>query len=157
MIDLALERLPVINRLGFETATDKLVEKYRAKKIKSVIHFRKVMESYDLNENDPATLALVLRRIEEFFLNPAIETRNAFESFIADKKRLQGALALCNDFIEKLQGFKLRHIADDDERANLRSALKQVQKYCRSLEEDLRGTDDPDTLAAANGADASLD
>jgi hypothetical protein len=148
VLDLALQKLPVIKKLGFELATDKLVEKYRAKKIRSVIHFRRVMESYDLNENDPATLPSVMRRIEEFFLNPKLETRDAFDQFIADKKRIQGALSLCNEFIEKLQAFKLRHMADDAERANLRSALKQVQEYCLSLEEALKGSDDPDSLEA---------
>ncbi len=148
VLDLALLKLPVIKKLGFELATDKLVEKYRAKKIRSVIHFRRVMESYDLNENDPATLPSVMRRIEEFFLNPKLETRDAFDQFIADKKRIQGALSLCNEFIEKLQAFKLRHMADDGERANLRSALKQVQEYCLSLEEALKGSDDPDSLEA---------
>jgi hypothetical protein len=149
VIDLAMEKLPVIKKLGFELATDKLVEKYRAKKIKSVIHFRKVMESYDLNENDPATLPIVLRRIEEFFLNPGLETRDAFDQFIADKKRIQGALGLCRDFIDKLQGFKLRHLADDAERANLRAALEDIQKYCLSLKEALTGSDDPDVSVAA--------
>src|SRR5450759_2805727 len=53
-----------------------------------------------------------------------------------------------NDFIEKLQAFRLRHMADDAERANLSSVLKQVQEYCLSLEEALKGSDDPDVLAA---------
>jgi hypothetical protein len=155
VLDLALQKLPVIKKLGFELATDKLVEKYRAKKIRSVIHFRRVMESYDLNENDPATLPSVMRRVEEFFLNPKLETRDAFDEFIADKKRVQGALSMCNEFIEKLQAFKLRHMADDAERANLRSALKQVQQYCLSLEEALKGSDDPDSLEA--GVDDAKD
>jgi ParB-like chromosome segregation protein Spo0J len=150
VLDLALEKLPVIKKLGFVTATDKLVEKYRAKKIKSVIHFRRVLESYDLNEDDPAVLAVVLRRLEEFFLNPKLETRDAFDQFIAEKKRFQGALDLCSDFIAKLQGLKLRHMADDAERADLRRALKQVELYCLSLEEALKGSDDPDVKAAAD-------
>lgn len=153
VVDLAVEKLPSIAQLGFERATDKLVEKYRAKKIKSVIHFRRIMESYDLNDGDKSTLDRVIRRIEEFFLNPGLETRSAFDEFIADKKRFQGALSLCNEFIEKLQGFKLRHMADDDERVNLRAALKQVREYCKRLEEDLRGSDDPDVVAAAKDAD----
>ena len=153
VIDLALEKIPTIKKMGFELATDKLVEKYRAKKIKSVIHFRRVMESFDLNEGDPSTRAFVLRRIEEFFLKRDLETREGFDEFIADKKRIQGALTLCSDFMEKLQGFKLRHMADDAERLNLRSALKDVQDYCKSLEESLRGGDDPDVIAAISSAE----
>jgi ParB/Sulfiredoxin domain len=157
VIDLALEHVPVIKKMGFNLATDKLVEKYRAKKIKSVIHFRRVMESYDLNENDPPTRAFVLRRIEEFFLKRDLETRDAFDEFIADKKRIYGALSLCTDFIDKLQGFKLRHMADDVERTNLRAALKQVREYCKSLEESLRGSDDPDAVAAIESAEKPED
>ena len=148
MLDLALDKLPVIKELGFIVATDKLVAKYQAKKIKSVIHFRRVMESYELNEDDPAVVAVVLRTIQEFFLNPKLETRDGFDRFIADKKRFQGALELCSDFIDKLRGLKLRHIPDDAERTDLRAALKQVQLYCSSLEEALRGSDDPDVTAA---------
>ncbi|HEY6445732.1 MAG TPA: ParB N-terminal domain-containing protein [Acidobacteriaceae bacterium] len=156
VIDLAVEKIPVIANLGFERATDKLVEKYRARKIKSVIHFRRVIESYDLNEGDPATLARVMRRIEEFFLNPTVETRSAFDEFILDKKRIQSALALCNEFIEKLQALKVRHMADDDERSDLRSALKQVRDYCNRLEEDLRGSDDPDVTTAVANVDDTV-
>jgi ParB/RepB/Spo0J family partition protein len=153
VIDLALERLPVIQRLGFDAATDKLVEKYRARKIKSVIHFRRVMESFDLNADDPAKLALVLRRIQDFFLNPKLETRAGFDEFIADKKRFQGALELCGEFIGRLQSLRIRHIADDAERRDLRSALKQVQLYCLGLEEALKGSDDPDVTSAADDAE----
>lgn len=157
VVELALDKVPAIKRLGFEASTDKLVEKYRARKIKSVIHFRRIMESFDLNEDDPPKRAFVLRRIEEFFLNPAIETRSAFDEFIADKKRVLGALNLCNDFIETLRKFKLRHMADPEERMNLRRALKDVQYYCESLEEALRGSDDPDIQAALEAHDDDTD
>lgn len=157
VVELAVDNIPSIKTLGFERATDKLVEKYRAKKIKSVIHFRRVMESFDLNEDDPPTRAFVLRRIEEFFLNPQIETRSAFDQFIADKKRVQGALSLCNEFMDKLRGFKLRHMADDAERVHLRAALKEVREYCKSLEEALRGSDDPDVAAASEAGDEQQD
>src|ERR1039457_3177688 len=46
VIDLALEKLPTIKKLGRDNATEKLVDKYRDRKIRSVIHFRRIMESY---------------------------------------------------------------------------------------------------------------
>jgi ParB family chromosome partitioning protein len=144
VLDLALETVPTVKRLGRDRATDKLVEKYRDKKIKSVIHFRRIMESYDLAEDDPATQAKVVRTIEEFFLNPKVETRAAFDPFIVDKKRVQGALAACEEFMTQLQRFKLRYVADDEERLNLRRALKEVRAYCKSLEQALMGSDDPE-------------
>jgi len=144
VIDLALETVPTIKKLGRDRATDKLVEKYRERKIKSVIHFRRIMESYDLSEDEPATRAKVVRRIEEFFLNPKMETRDAFDEFVVEKKRVQSALSACEGFISQLQRFKLKYTTDDEERKNLRKALREVREYCKSLEQALTGGDDPD-------------
>jgi hypothetical protein len=144
VIDLALEKLPTIKKLGRDNATEKLVDKYRDRKIRSVIHFRRIMESYDLSEDEPATQAKVVRRIEEFFLNPKTETRDAFDEFVVEKKRVQSALGACEGFITQLQKFKLTYTTDEDERKSLREALREVRKYCRSLEEALKGSDDPE-------------
>jgi ParB-like chromosome segregation protein Spo0J len=123
VLDLAMAKIPVIQKLGRDPATDKLVEKYRAKKIKSVIHFRKIMEG---------------------FLKPALETRAAFDEFVVDKKRVQNALNACENFLSQLQQLKLTFTTDADERQNLRKALVQVREYCDSLEQALKGSDDPD-------------
>jgi ParB family chromosome partitioning protein len=144
VIDLALEKLPTIKKLGRDRATEKLVDKYRDRKIKSVIHFRRIMESYDLSEDEPATQAKVVRRIEEFFLNPKTETRDSFDEFVVEKKRVQNALGACEGFIAQLQKFKLTYTTDEEERRSLRAALRDVRKYCRSLEEALKGSDDPE-------------
>ncbi len=144
VIDLAVDKVPSIKALGKNAATDKLVEKYRDNKIKSVIHFRRIMESYDLAEENPAQEAKVIRRVEQFFLNPALETRAAFDEFIVEKKRVQTAIAACDSFIAQLKKFKLKYTADDDERKSLRDALKQVRDYCNSLEQALVGSDDPE-------------
>lgn len=144
VLDMATTEVRTLKELGRHRATDKLVEKYRARKIRSVIHFRRVMESYELSEGEPENRAAVLRRVEEFFLNPALETRAAFDEFVVEKKRVQSAIGVCNDFIEQLRKLKLRFIADDQERGALRDALQQVQEYCKNLEQSLRGTDDPE-------------
>src|SRR6266849_6497247 len=60
VIDLAIETSDTIKKLGRNRAIDHLVDKYRNKKIKSVIHFRRIMESYDISEDDPTTRAKVL-------------------------------------------------------------------------------------------------
>lgn len=144
VINLATTEITSLKKLGRDKTTEKLVDKYRARKIKSVIHFRRIMESYELSENEPNVRKAVVRRIEEFFLDPSLETRAAFDQFIVGKKRVQGALSACAEFIKQLQSFKLRFTADDDERAELRKALKEVQQYCKSLEQALRGADDPE-------------
>lgn len=144
VIHLALDKVEPIKDLGRNGATDKLVAKYRDKKIKSVIHFRRIMESYDLAEDDPPLQAKVVRRLEQFFLNPKLETRAAFDEFVVEKKKVKNALAACEDFIGQLKKFKLKYTTDEDERRNLRSALKGVREYCQSLEDALKGDDDPD-------------
>jgi ParB/RepB/Spo0J family partition protein len=144
VIDLALESSAVIAKLGRNGAIRKLVEKYRARKIKSVIHFRRIMESYDLNRDEPHAREQVLRRVEEFFLNPTIEIRAAFDEFVVEKKRVQTALNACDSFIAQLQGLRLRHTTEDEERQYLRDALRHVRDYCESLEQELKGGDDPD-------------
>jgi hypothetical protein len=146
VITLAIGTVPTIQQLGRDRATDKLVEKYRSRKIKSVIHFRRIMESYDLSEDDPQTRAQVIRRVEAFFLDPKIETREAFDEFVVEKKRVQNALDACEGFLSQLQRFKLTYTADDEERKNLRKALREVQAYCESLERSLEGGDDPQVL-----------
>ena len=144
VIDLALAKIPTIKNLGFDRATEKLVNKYRDRKIKSVIHFRRIMESYDLSEDDPPTQAKVMRRVEEFFLNPKTETRESFDEFVVEKRRVQSALGACEGFIAQLQKFKLTYSSDEDERKSLRDALRNVREYCVSLEEALKGSDDPE-------------
>lgn len=145
VLNLAVEAVPTLKDIGRDRATDKLVEKYRGRKIKSVIHFRLIMESYELSEDDAQTRAQVLRKIESFFLDPKIETKEAFAGFVLEKRRVQSALAACEGFLSQLQRFKLTYTADDDERRSLRRALSEVRAYCESLERALEGGDDPQT------------
>jgi hypothetical protein len=144
VLDLATKEVERIKKLGRNAATDKLVDKYRDGKIKSVIHFRRIMESYDLAEDDAPTRAKVVRRIERFFFDPKLETRAAFDEFVVEKKRIQNAISACESFVAQLQKFKLTYTTDEDERTNLTNALKRVQEYCNQLEQALRGGDDPE-------------
>ena len=103
------------------------------------------MEAYDLSEGDVDQRQAVLDRIREFFLKPDLETRAAFDEFVVEKKRILSALQECDEFVDRLEKLKLRYTADDDERNNLRDALRKVQRYCLTMEQILRGSDDPDT------------
>jgi ParB family transcriptional regulator, chromosome partitioning protein len=144
VVDFAVEQIPTLRQLGRNRSTDKLVEKYRAKKIKSVIHFRRIMDAYEMSEGDAGMRRSVLRRVEQYFLNPEIETRAAFDEFIVEARRMQSALEECENFISRMERLKLRYIADDDDRKELRDALKRVRRLCMSLDASLRGSDDPD-------------
>lgn len=80
VLNLALDVAPTVKKLGRKKATEKLIEKYRAKRIKSVIHFRRIMEAYQLTEDEPAVHETVVRRLEEFFVNPALQAKEGFRS-----------------------------------------------------------------------------
>lgn len=144
VLNLAVEKVSSLKKLGRDSATDKLVDKYRDHKIKSVIHFRRIMESYDLAEDDAPLRAKVVRRVEQFFLNPKLETRQAFDEFVVDKKRVQSAVGACQTFMAELKKFRLRYTTDESERKRLQEALIEVQAYCKSLEESLEGSDSPE-------------
>jgi hypothetical protein len=147
VLDFAVKEIPSLQRLGRNRAMDKLVEKYRAKKIKSVIHFRRIMDAYDMSEDDEDMRRRVLKRVEEYFLRPELETRAAFDEFVVEMRRTQTALAECEDFVSRITRLKLRYISDDTYRNNLRQALSKVRALCLSLEEKLRGSDDPDVAS----------
>lgn len=144
VIDLAMQELATLKQLGRNRLTEKLVEKYRGKKIKSVIHFRRIMDAYELSEGDDDRRSEVLKRIEEFFLRPDLETRAAFDEFIVERKRIQSAIQACDEFIDTLGKLKLKYMSEDVERKDIRSALRKVQKFCKNLEQMLRGSDDPE-------------
>lgn len=144
VLDVAMSEIPTLKTLGRTRSTEKLVQKYRAKKIKSVIHFRRIMEAYELSEGDDEQRRRVLSRIEQFFLRPDMETRAAFDEFVVEKKRILNAVQECSEFVERLEKLKLRYTADDEERKKLRKALKRVQRFCLTLEQTLQGSDDPD-------------
>lgn len=146
VLDFAVAEIATLQQLGRNRATDKLVEKYRKRKIKSVIHFRRIMDAYEMSEDDKETRKKILRRTEQYFLNPDMETRAAFDEFVVEMRRTQTALTECEDFITGIKKLKLRYIADDTERKKIRDALEKVRMLCLTLDASLRGTDDPDAI-----------
>ena len=118
---------------------DKLVEKYRDKKIKSVIHFRRIMEAIDVAEGDRDRLEQVNDRIREFVLDPSLETRSAFDGFIVDKRRYDKALDACNDFMKQMQLSKVDNSLDG--RKEIIAKLRETKNYIDILIERMEGED----------------
>jgi ParB family transcriptional regulator, chromosome partitioning protein len=146
VLDLVQDELPSLAKgLGRDGITDKLVEKYRdkPKKIKSVIHFRRIMEAYELSEGDIPLRHSIIRRLEKFVLDRSLETRDAFDEFVVGKRQARSALSVCDNFITSLQRLKLTYTVDDTEREQLRASLKEVEGYCKSLRRALEGRDEP--------------
>jgi hypothetical protein len=144
VLDFAVREIPLLNQLGRNAATDLLIDKYRAKKIKSVIHFRRIMDAYTLTDEDPENRLLLLERVESYFTQVNLETRAVFDGFIVEAKRMGTALSECQSFVAGINKLKLKFIADDGDRKKLREALSEVMALCESLNEMLRGSDDPD-------------
>lgn len=138
----ACERLlpDVVGRLGRDGITTRLVEKYRAKRIKSVIHFRRVMETLDLAEEAGRLREDVLERVRRYIDDIQLETRAAFDEFIGDPRRVQGAVKACNDFISSLERFRLVHTTD---KADLLAALNNVSDYVEMLLIKLEASEAP--------------
>ena len=145
VLDLIEDELPkLFAELGRDGITDKLVQKYRERRIKSVIHFRRIIEAYELSADDEGTRAGMLARLEEYINDVSLETRKAFDSFVVDNRRVQTAIRACETFLTQLQRAKLEHTSL--EREDLIRALSDVRQYINSLLEKLAGSDPPDAL-----------
>ncbi len=141
ILDLCVQEIPALAKeLGRDGILDRLVEKYHAKKVKSVIHFRRIMEAVDLAEDQLAKRA-VLDVLGEYIRDVQLETRKAFDGFVVDNKRVQGAIRACEEFVTKLGKSRLEHAVDKEE---LTLALKRVQAYVTTLLEQLAGSDAPE-------------
>jgi len=130
----------LVNDIGRDGITKRLVDKYRSKSIKSVIHFRRIIEAYDLSEDDLELREAVTGRLNEYINTINLETRRAFDEFIMDPRRIQSAIKACDDFVRTLQRAKLENVS---EREELIDALIIVNDYVDSLLINLEGSDEP--------------
>ena len=148
VINTIEQELPSITKqLGREKVTEKLIDKYRSHKIKSVIHFRRIMEAVDLAQDDQARKTHVIKRLESFLLRPELETKASFDEFIVDRRRIQTAVSSCEQFVIGLQQLRLSNTSEPAERKALLAALAEVRTYCKSLIQHLRASEDPDIAA----------
>lgn len=137
VLDLCEEQLPKLKEeYGRYGILDKLVAKYRAKKIKSVIHFRRIMEAYEISEGD--TQKNVIRRLREYVLNENLETRQAFDEFVVDNRRIQGAVAACDDFVSQIKRLKINNSLN---RKEIIKALQRVINFAEKVKNKLEGND----------------
>jgi ParB family chromosome partitioning protein len=139
VLNLCEKHLPdLVGRLGRDGIIDRLVDKYRRKKVTSVIHFRRILEAYEVAES---MRTRVLARLVEFIEEPTLETRAAFDEFIAESRRVQTALSACSAFLDQIAKAKLDNIVD--ERDALIVALRQVRLVTDELLDRLRQTEEP--------------
>lgn len=140
VLDLCREALPdLYKQLGRDGVTQKLVDKYRGKQIKSVIHFRKIMEAYEFTAETPRQQTVV-ERLRRYILDPKLETRKAFDEFVLEDRKVQNAIRACREFVAELRRYKLQYTSEKDE---LIAALNEVIQYTNYLVERIRGSDAP--------------
>ncbi len=130
--------LPLVEDLGEPGIIDRLVEKYRNKKIKSVIHFRRIQEAFEVTDD----VESVADRFREYILDENLETRAAFDGFITEKRKVQKAVDACDKFLGTLEKSKV-DLTIDEGREDLIRQLKGVIQYVSKLIESLQSVDPP--------------
>jgi len=141
VLDLCRENLQgLIKRIGLNGIIDAVIEKYRAGRVRSVIHFRRIIEAYEVAEDRRQR---VVERLEEYIVTTDLETRAAFDEFVVDNRRVRGAITACDTFIRDLERSKVDHTVDHD-RDDLRRALKKVAKFTQQMLDKLAGGDSPE-------------
>jgi hypothetical protein len=141
VLEKAQEVVPdLVRKLGRNGITERLVEKYRAGRIKSVIHFRRVLEAFDVAET-PEDSAEVAEQFREYVQEPAIETRTAFDAFIRDPRRVQRATEAAERFIKDVTRAKIDHTVEGKD--ELAAKLREVMDFVTNLLERLEGGDPP--------------
>ena len=149
VVSLIEERLPDETKAlgGRDGILWRLTEKYRKRAIKSVIHFRRVMEAFTLpSESDPDyedNIRKATVRLSEWLTNIDYETRAAFDPLVTDEKTIKKAVSICGDFTKDLRRLKLDYALERDE---LRDSLMSVQEFISDLLEKLKGEDAPASL-----------
>lgn len=126
-------------KLGRDGICDQMVAKYWNGSIKSVIHFRRISEAFELTRESRAED--FSNALHEYLNNIDLETRKAFDQFTVDGKKLLGAIAACDDFLKDLKKNKIEHIVDGKDKVMDR--LKDVRRYIDQLITKLEGSDAP--------------
>jgi hypothetical protein len=149
VLEIAGQSIPdTVKQLGGrDGVTDRLVGKYQAKKIKSVIHFRRIVEAFENTAADPAMRHGVVGQLRRFVTDVNSETRELFDNFVQEQRKLLRALDACREFRNRLEQIKLDHVVDKDELTN---ELMSLRDYISALLEKLRGSDPPEELNEEN-------
>ncbi|MDP2859388.1 MAG: ParB/RepB/Spo0J family partition protein [Bacillota bacterium] len=129
------------DELGRDGITQAMVEKYRSKKVKSVIHFRRIVEAIEIAEHEEARQA-VADRLREYVLTPELETREAFDGFIRDTRKVQRAVGACDKFISDLKRAKVQYTIEDKEQ--IVAKLLEVIEFTQRLLDRLQGDEPPE-------------
>jgi len=129
--------------LGRDGITQRMVKKYRAQSIKSVIHFRRILEAIEVAEEEEDK-QIVADRLREFVLTPDLETREAFDGFIRDTRKVQRAVGACDKFVTDMRRAKVDYTIEDKE--EIIAKLLEVIDFAQRLLDKLQGDEPPEEV-----------
>jgi ParB family transcriptional regulator, chromosome partitioning protein len=142
VIDLTKEVLPEIySELTKRGLLKLLVEKYRQKKIKSVIHFRRVVEAYENTRETAQGKAQFSRALKQYIQDPQLETRAAFDGFVEDTRKVRSAIQACEQFLDLLKKARVENVTE--RREELAESLKGAQRYIAKILSQLEVGEEP--------------
>jgi len=116
--------------------TDHFIKMYHTGGIKSVIHFRRILEAYDYLYDDRERRHDFNRAAELLARRSDQSIRSLFDPLIAEDKSVAKAEATCKEFLKSIKRFRIEHVS---KRANLRRILLSIRKYVDDLLDKLEG------------------
>ena len=142
VLELVEKLLPELaEQEGRNGITDRLIRKYHDKRIRSVIHFRRILEAHEVVQEDDEDLRVMTDKLREYILDPELETRTTFDGFISDSRRAQRAVEAADKFITEMNRAKIEH--ETDKKDELILKLTGVLIFVQNLLEILEGEDPP--------------
>ena len=142
VLALIEKELPELaQEMGRAGLIDRMVAKYKAKRIRSVIHFRRILEANDVQGEGEGREQFV-DRLREYVLDPDLETRRAFDGFILETRRVTRVVDASESFIRAMDAAKLTYATEG--REELIENLRKVLAYVQDLLGRLEGEDPPD-------------
>lgn len=116
--------------------TDLFIEKYKEHLIKSVVHFRRILEAKDLLEKTERWDDFK-NAARHFVKDTGSKLESLFNPLTVEERSVQDVTSLCKDFLTKLRKLKVSHATT--RRRELTSSLRSVQKEVEALLESLSG------------------
>ena len=126
--------------LGRDGITWRLVNKYQNKKIRSVVHFRRVLEAIDFANNDEQ-LQNISDVLRSWILDPELETRQAFDKYSQETKQIKKSVFICDKFISDISKTKVEYMVDG--KNEIINKLEEVITISQNLLEKLKGLEPP--------------
>lgn len=141
VLNLIKDVLPALaQEMGREGLIDRMVEKYKAKRIQSVIHFRRILEANEVQSEGGDREAFV-DKLREYVLEADLETRKAFDPFILETRKVTRVVGASEAFIRAMDAAKLTYATEG--REDLIKNLRKVLAYVQDLLGRLEGDDPP--------------